>query len=774
MDLTARAMLERWRARVRATRARRFVVGLLGTLLVLLPVWTISGGPAAGSADSVAYPTSPQTIDGLSWTGITDSDGVPLSSYMFATDASLFNPLGGVSIVLGLLFGIFMDVVISGIWLTVFVANFGWLDWLGKPFTALASSLTHTIATPLMLTGAVTIGAVFVAWFIVRGYPAKAVVQVVAMLLVAVSGATFLADPMAGVLSSDGLLAQGRDVGISVAAGLNGQSTPDPQSIVKNFSTTLADNFARHPVQLWNLGHSVDTVPACRAAWSSAVLAGSESQLLQGMRQCGDVSARKKIENPSFGQIGTGVVLLIFGSILMLFLSYLSIKIFLAAVSSIFHAILAIFGFAAGGFIYGPTQTFLVRNLVGMVGDAFSLVVLFVFEGGFILVLDSLVRAAPDSGIAVIFVAGILLIAGFVLLRRLDLNLIGGQSRMAEKIRAVLEGRPAPAVVGDTTGQGTLRYVLSPDHAIGSGLNFLGNVNMSPVASWAFRRPNPLTFGSSKSWDMTNKNYELLHGRVPPGTEGSLGGRSSLLAGQYDDAVLQATKIPGFEGFNARSAAAAITSVRALGGSVADGMSAMAAVSARSPGGGWRREQITRAGRVATHLKAGAEDNPAMYGPLANTAAALDLADIYGNSPGEKGMAYYARAAEEAALFAHNARPPSNSHHPYGNNALVQAVMRDYKTYADFERAVGHIGRMGSKQTGPINRSDAIRAFSVADEDTRLHIGNKLAQDLAEAVNNVLADPKNSTLKRAAMDIKARAMHIDRLLSGTNIGPWTN
>ncbi|MGO4649740.1 hypothetical protein AB4305_33145 [Nocardia sp. 2YAB30] len=785
MDWSLRAVVERCRVWARATRRRRVTVRLLITLLFVLVASTVASGAAGGRTDTATLAGSTSTIDGLSWTGTKDSSGVPLSSYIFATQPSFFNLKGnGVSIVLGLLFAIFMVLVICAIWLALFVADFGWLNWLGKPFTAVADGLTGTLATPLMLVVAVTIGAVFVAVFILRGHPAKAVTQVVVMFFVALSGATYLAHPMADVLSSDGLLTQGRDVGIAVAAGLNGQSTPNPKSIVDGFSTTLADNFARHPVQVWNLGQIVDDSPSCRAAWSSAVLAGSESQLSEGMRRCGDTAAHDRIENPTFGQVGTGLVLLIFGAILLLFLAYLSIKIFLAALSSIFHAILAIFGFAAGGFIYGPTQAFLVRNLVGMVGDAFSLIVLFAFEGGYILVLDSIFRSAPDSGIAVIFVGGIVLIAGFVLLRRLDLNLIGGQSRISEKVRAALEGRPAPTFTGDTTGQGTLRYALSPGHAIGKSVNFLADVNGNPAASWVFRRQNPFMYYSKPLQDMNYLSYRMLLGEVPDRAISGFPGRNIAVAQAHDNAALAATDIGGMEGFNARSAAAAVTRVQDVGGSVAEAMSAMAAVSARSRTGGWTADQIRRAGRAAIQTAGGAEDNPAMYAPLAHAAAALDLAALNGHLPGARGEAYRARAAEEAALFLRRTRLPSNPTRDYGDNdpgSLVHAVMQNHGTYEEFQNAVGgaHVNVIGPG--GVVNRvrgaggaAGAIENFARADEDTRLYIGNRLAADMEVHADRIMANPNDQAVLLAAMAAKNRAMNVDRLLSGTNIGPWTN
>ncbi len=754
-DWSLRALLGRGRAWARVSRRRHTTVRILTTLLVLLAAWTLSGGAAAGQTDTVAYARSTSTIDGLAWTGIKDSYGVPLSNYIFATETGVLDPKeAAVAIVLGLLFAIFMVIVISGIWLTGFVASFGWLAWLEKPFTAVADGLTGAIATPLVLTLSVTIGAFFVAWFVVRGHPAKAVVQVVAMLVVAVVGAAYLAHPLAAVFSSDGLLSQGRDVGIAVAAGLNGNSTPDPQSIVAEFNGTLADNFARRPVQVWNLGHVVDDSPRCRAAWSSAVLAAKESQLAEGMRQCGDTLAHDRIQNPSIGQIGTGLVLLICGTILLLFLVYLSIKIFLAAVSAIFHGTAAIVGFAAGGFIYGPSQAFLVRNLVGMVGDAGSMVVLFVFEGGYVLVLGSVFRAAPGSGLAVIFVGGIVLVAGFVLLHRLDLNLIGGQSRIAEKIRAVLEGRPAPAG-GASTGMGeaTIRQSLSPGHAIGTAVRFAADFNGNPVASWMFGRPNPLTYYSRRMQEMNYLNYELLRGNVPPRTAGSWMARLTLGKNAHDAAARAA--VTDFDGVNARAAAAAMTTILTLGGDRADAMGALAVARFPPAMRRWAAEAHARTMKSA-------DENPVQYGPLAQAAAALDLAEsTRGWGGAVEQAAHNAQFAESAVMFHRLTPRPLGSTRGFERDPFASKAMADYNTYQDFLNAFG-----GTKES-------AAREWAAQSEDKRRYIGYTLAERLASKAQQYERTP-NDTLLAEAMDLKNKATYIDLALSGTNIGPWTN
>lgn len=752
MRWSPQAVRQRCRIWVIATRSGRITVRLVAGLLILLVILLLPGGAAVGRTDTATGGRSTSAIDGVAWTNVRDSSGIPLSHYLFATEGGILNPRDAVlGSVLDLLFTVFIVVVISAIWLTGFAVSFRWLDWLGTPLNALADGLRDQIATPIMMTVAASIGAFFVALFVVRGYYAKAALQVVCMLVVAVVGVGYLAHPLAAALSSNGLLAQTRDVGISVAAGLSGDSSPDPRVIVADLNGTLADNFARRPLQIWNFGHVIDDSPRCRAAWSSGVLAGSESEVARGMRDCGDAYAHAKITNPSAGQVGTGLILLTFGTILLLFMSYLSIKIFLAALSSIFHAILAIFGFAAGGFIYGPTQAFLVRNLVDMVGDAGALVVYTTYLGCYALVLDHVFRSAPDSGMAVIFVGGVVLIAGFVLLRRLDLHLLGGQSRIAEKIRAAIEGRPASAG-GPSTGIGeaSLRYSLSPGRALGTALRDVAEFNANPVASFMFGRPSPLTYYSSRMQEMNYLNYELLRGNVPQRAAGSWMARLTLGKNAHDAAAR--ASVHEFDGINARSAAAAMTTILNLGADRADAMGALA--TAHFP------RQIRRwAAEAHARTMQSAEDNPMEYGPLKRVAAALDLAENSRPYGVAERNAHNAQFAESAALFHRlTPRPMRNrSDAAWESDPLVRdTVRRSYATFDDFQRVV------------------TPERFAKADEDTRRYIAYRLSRDLFEAGERYYRNPDDQAVREEAMRRKDRAVYVDLRLAGTNIGPWTN
>ncbi|WP_329412040.1 hypothetical protein OG563_06265 [Nocardia vinacea] len=490
-----RAVIRRCGYWVSATRLRRITARLLLVVFALFVVPMTIGAVATAQTGTTTAGSS--TIDGVGWMNVRDSHGVPLANYVFATNhGSILHP-GNVALstTLDLEFAGFMATEVTGIWVIEYVVSFRWLDLIADPLTHVADTLAGQVGTPVILVLAVTVGGVPVGVFIVRGYFSKATLQVVTMIGVALFSVPYLAHPMADVLSSDGLLAQGRDVGVAVAAGLNGQSNPSPNVVVDSIEGTLADNFVRYPLQVWNFGHVVDDSPACRAAWSEGVLAGSDDKVTSGLKRCGDVAAYTKSQNPNAGQICTGLLLLVFAFVLLMFGVYLSGKIVVAAAEAIYHAFMAIFGFAAGGYVYGPSQTFLLRNVVDAFVSAGKMVAFTLYLGIYALVLGDVFKEAKGHGIAVIFIGGSFMIIGIVLLRRMSSSLAAAPARIAGRIGGVLA--TGHASQGGGGGGGPMMAAggsMSGTQQLITGLAALNTVNASPVTEYLMgRRRSPLS-----------------------------------------------------------------------------------------------------------------------------------------------------------------------------------------------------------------------------------------------------------------------------------------
>jgi hypothetical protein len=437
-------------------------------------------------------------MDGVAWTGIRDSDGVALADYLFVTDyGGLSNP-GATAfwMILGLEFVGYLVLVNLAIWFIGYVLGFQWLDSGVAVLSGAADALAAQLGGPVVSATAATVGAFFIAWFVIRGAPGKAVRQTVTLSAVAVLGAVFVSTPVAGVLSSDGVLARGRDLGLSVAAGLHRVDT-DPEFVIGGLTTTLSDSFARRPVQVWNFGHVLDR--GCSAMWSVHVTAGDTEALRQGLADCGDAAAAARAAQPTAGQLASGLVLLLCAAVLLVFAVFLAGLIMKSALDTIYHAFLAVPGLAAGGFSYGPTQNFLIRNLVQIGFAAARMCAYTLFLGVYLLFLGGLLEQAQGQVIAVLVLAAVLELIAVGQLARLRASLSRGSGWVTARLVEAVQG-PAAADAGRGTGTssagGSAPGVLTD-------LRALEIVDNSPITAWlagATVRPlSPLAYATKKS-----------------------------------------------------------------------------------------------------------------------------------------------------------------------------------------------------------------------------------------------------------------------------------
>ena len=757
------------RGRRRAARAGLIVFalfvfpGLLGSTAL-----ADDGGHSAGSSVGTS----------LEWTHLTDSSGVPISSYLFATDhGGILHPGNtAVSTVLGLEFAGWKIMVITAIWLIGYALSFRWLDIFDKALTGVAHSLSGQIATPMMLVTAAAIGAFCVAWFVVRGFHSKATVQVVTMLAVAVIGPFFLAEPLADVLSQDGLLAKGRDVGIEVAAGLHGQPSTDPERMVATMQTMLADNFARRPLQVWNFGHIVDERSACRTAWSAAVSSGSEDRVKRGVAGCGDRSAREAIDNPSFEQVGTGLLLLMSGTILLAFGAVLALKVLRAALDTVYHGLMSIFGFAAGGFIYGPTQTFLVRNMVDSVVAAARMTAFTIFLGVYVLILHDLFQLAGGQ-VTIVFLLGALLeVIAILQLRKLSAAFDSGNEWIANRFALALHGpggarssssgSSARALgMGQTGAAHTLKTGMLP------ALAAVSTVGNSPVTEWiwgATRSPLRPFARAERAAQTAQWGFWGA-----PGVGGSSGAyaQSYMHRDLYRTAARRAAASAG--GVNTvRGAAAALQGLEDVGGKTSDAWAAL------STAGFTDEDVMFNAIRSWSIVDGNADDWTLADKHLGHVVAAVQRAQdsslrVIGGE-GDTGEVAADLATLQAAAFRYNRANPGggvtlDNGDPSGPQRRFVEEYMNNPTAAKIRALQQLTGGDRSAATGALAGMHQIDAGRMMQQ-----IGNVHAERVLDSVNAILADPSDPELLRTARRAISDAANTDQWASGSKRTPWNS
>lgn len=728
-------VVARWRSWLDARPWRRRTLWILAVLFAFVVFPGVIGAVATAQTSSGV-----SQIDGLSWMNIRDSNGVPLSSYQFATDSGgLFNPGNTVLwTILNLEFIGYIAIVTTAIWVVSYAFSFQWLDMFGRALSGVADALVGQLATPIVLITAATLGAFFVGWFIARGFHAKATMQVVTMLSVAVLGPFFLADPLEDVLSSDGLLTKGRDVGLSVAAGLNGEGRPNPRELVTVMQHDLADNFARKPVQVWNFGHVVDRNGSCEVAWTSGVLSGVTDNVREGLDRCGDSAAYAKAANPTVGQVGTGLVLLVCGTLLLLFAVYLGIKVMKAALDTIYHGFMSIFGFAAGGFVYGPTQTFLVRNIVDSFIAAARMAVYTIFLGVYVLFMGNLFHQSRDQVMAVIVIACVVEVVAILQMRRLSSGLSRGNQWMASRFSMAIQG-PAGGRGGGGGG------ALGMGGGGGGGglgtmatLGTINTLNASPVIGWlAMRTPNPfnpLAFGKKKN-DLTN--IATADSRREVYQWGALG------RGNWKRKALQRAGELGM-----RDPLGLANALDGLGDSrVPDGFVASTLLDT-----GAVDDDVIQAQRAVAVQKASMSQNPFGFAPLQKAIAAARA--VNNHIDGVTPQAQRAFAAQ-AVIAANNFMRHTNAPVPgVGvNHAFINRVRANWDSDVALRRAI----------TGD--------EWNMVGRNTRWAIGHELALAHQQAAQAYYDNP-TETNRMALVQWANRIANLDHLDPMMGLDPW--
>jgi hypothetical protein len=766
------AVVRRCRGWLFATRRRRWTVRLVVAFLLLLVVPAILGAVAtAQSTTSTTESTTVSSINSaLSWMSVKDSSGVPLSNYSFATnDGSLLHPFTTVlAAVITLEFAGWLIIVTTGIWIVGYALSFKWLDLFAAPMHAVAKSLTSQIALPIVMVTAATFGAFFVAWFWIRGYYAKSVMQVVTMIMVAVLGPLFLAEPLADVLSSDGTLAQGRNLGIQVAAGLNGAATSDPTQLVVVMQQSMADNFARKPLQVWNFGHIVDDSAACRAAWTSGMSAADGTAVRNGMKSCGDGAAFNSANSPSVGQIGAGLLLLLAGTLLLLFAVVLATKIIWSALDSVYHGLLAIFGFAAAGFIYGAPQTFLVRNVVHSLFAGAKMAAEVIFLGVYLLFLGDLFQQAQGQVMAVFVIGAIVEVIAVLQLKRLTKSLEKGNDFVANRFALAIQNGMARTSSGGSGSSGTAIGMgqLGASRGMHMGmlatLGAFSTVSGSPATAWLWGKTrNPLLPFARK------ERASLLAQWGVWGSE-NFGGPNGYYVQSYmnrrlfADAAQEGAQAYG--GVNTyRGAAAALQHASDVGAMQGDFLGALM-------GAGFTDHRVMRhvinewgsVTRIADGFKLGDER-------LARVAAATERSDALvrrylNNEATEDEVAASMSVLQSAAYTFRMANPGGVD----GVTAEQEAWIRDYMadpTKAKMDMLTPWIE--GRPSTTPFTYTDAtgtVRPVSVDAIGARrigAFLSNEHAREILDKTNLLMADPQNLQVLRELRNEGVKAQLTD-------------
>ncbi|GAB4590086.1 hypothetical protein Ntsu_79180 [Nocardia sp. IFM 10818] len=418
----------RWRRGLVRVVALYHLAGLLA-VLATAPAHAQPAGTATGGVPENAV---------FSWMEVKDSHGISVWSYFMSLDhGNARHPWKAVfAVFIEIEWEIYRALAASTIWILTYALRFEWLAQLVEPARSIGASIT-AMTGQLNLTGVLLTAAALVAgcWML-RGRWSTGIYEIAASCLIATLAVSMLSDPVDRVAGPDGLIISARDIGLELAAGLthSGNTTADPDQLLDDLSTSLADTLLRRPAQLINFGQIIDDLgpegQACIEAWDRGfdkVKGNTRDTLKDNIRSCeggGDNwwdsnggSMKAYADDPNATQVAAAGALIIGGLVLMCFGWCLAFTVLAAVCAALYQSIKAIPGLLLG-IAPGAPRGMLLKTAANLAMALVSLVFAVVFVAGYMLVIRDFFSTGSDNLFKKVFIVDIVLVAGLILFRR--------------------------------------------------------------------------------------------------------------------------------------------------------------------------------------------------------------------------------------------------------------------------------------------------------------------------------------------------------------------
>jgi hypothetical protein len=342
---------------------RRALIALLATHTLAL--WSVITAPHAAADTGAAA---------LGWTGLKDTDGVPLGDYFLSVvdtpeavanngqPLSLLDPTTIPNWVaqaaetaathataawwLTNEAAAFVFIVGISLWFLRFTLSSGWLVGLaqiGRPVYIAVNTLANQMwLGPLAVTACICVGG----FHMMAGRRGRGWAVIGSGAALTVLLATVFRDPITDLFSDHGLLAAGRAAGFQLAEATRNGSYAPGQPLDTQLNILLAQLITaavRQPLQVFNFGTVVDTIGTCRAAWSAAVIAapGQGPGPAHAMTRCGAPQALAHAQHLGADDFVLGVFFLAVAALVGLFFWYVGITVLLVGLKALFFGVVA-------------------------------------------------------------------------------------------------------------------------------------------------------------------------------------------------------------------------------------------------------------------------------------------------------------------------------------------------------------------------------------------------------------------------------------------------
>jgi hypothetical protein len=345
-----------------------------------------------------APPAAAATLSGaLNWTGITDSHHVPIGNYylsivstteavtkagpgLSANPASWAKWLAnavttGVShesicAMLQMEAAGYIFLVAMALWLLKFAMSNTWLAWLATWVRPLFATIQKLLAElwffPLCMVAGLAVGAFHMVWHGRRGHGSGIMLSTFAM---GVLGILFTGNPLSDLYNENGLIAQGRNLGFTLAqAGFNNGalSAGGATAQLQHLTGLIADATVRMPLQLMNFGAPVDNIGSCGQAYTTAMLNPTDpADAAHQMAHCGAPGALSYAQHLSGENLAIGFFYALLGAMFAAFVCYVTYSYVMVCSAAFINALMSV---AAAGpaMIHGRPRRRAIRRFTMM------------------------------------------------------------------------------------------------------------------------------------------------------------------------------------------------------------------------------------------------------------------------------------------------------------------------------------------------------------------------------------------------------------------------
>lgn len=291
-------------------------------------------------------------------TSFTDSHGVPIEAFatINVNAGDIWTPWKVMAnFVVQLLWMLQFYITSTVIWLFSFMLSFEWVGWLATPFTALATWLEGVLSGVAWIPFALTIAALAGGAAILFGKTSAGIWEIVVALVMSVLAVGILANPVATLTATGGMLEKVQEWGGSLAGAIvvdDTQTSVDVDTMSAAVSSQLVDVFIRVPHQVISYGMVLPE--NCQQPYTDAMttadpITGILSGSFGAFSGCLPDFAKSVSENPGALNImfafinGSGVATLLLFALVITALLMVSVFFFLvAAVKSMILVYLAI------------------------------------------------------------------------------------------------------------------------------------------------------------------------------------------------------------------------------------------------------------------------------------------------------------------------------------------------------------------------------------------------------------------------------------------------